>query len=235
MGSSAATSTSALRISENGRRSLSEEVYNYLTGHIIQGEIRYGDRLNIKEMARRLEVSPMPIREALMRLEVEGIVTITPRSHCSVRIPTKRQILDAVDARIMLEVTAVSSVVATVSPDRLASLDEILEEMSVIVNQAEPRLAEYIDLDRRFHTELCRLAENEYIDGFYRHINMHLSMSYRYGGGSCHGADATFEEHRRILELLRINSPGAVEVLERHLHKSRSNIQQEPTFLSLPD
>ncbi len=170
-----------------------------------------------------------------MRLQIEGIVTISPRSHCSVRIPTKQQLLDAADTRIMLEVTAVSSVVKTISPERLVVLGEILEKMSLIVAATEPRLADYIDLDRRFHTELCRLAENEYIDKFYRHINMHLSMSSRYGGGSCHGIDATFEEHRTIVELLRVNSSSAVEVLERHLRKSKSNIQKEPTYLSLPD
>lgn len=55
-------------------RSLSEQVYQYLCLRIIEGSISYGEILNIKQIASTLSVSPMPVREAVKRLEHEGIV-----------------------------------------------------------------------------------------------------------------------------------------------------------------
>ena len=59
--------------------SLSDQVYAYLTNKIITGELKFGDRLNIKEIASRLQVSSMPIRDAIKRLEQDRVVVVNPR------------------------------------------------------------------------------------------------------------------------------------------------------------
>lgn len=216
-------------------RTLSQEIYERLSDRIVRGEIAYGDKINIKATAKELGVSPMPIRDALKRLELEGIVVISPRSHCRVRVPTKTDVLNAIDSRRMIETFALSEVVGTVTPEALIRLEAIVSRMEETVRATPPRQSEYVDLDRAFHSQLCGLAENRYIDSYYHHINLHLSMSYRYGTGVCHGMEATLKEHIEIVELLRKNSPEAVTVLNEHLLKSRQNIQSEPGFLALKD
>ncbi|MCK9288376.1 MAG: GntR family transcriptional regulator, partial [Sphaerochaetaceae bacterium] len=64
------------------KRSLAEQVYHYLCDSIIGGRFNYGDTLSTKQLADELSVSMMPIREALKRLEVDGLVEIKPRSMC---------------------------------------------------------------------------------------------------------------------------------------------------------
>ncbi len=59
--------------------SLSRMVYDHLVDQIIRGRISYGDTLNIKAIAREFGVSPMPIRDAIKRLEAENIVAVRPR------------------------------------------------------------------------------------------------------------------------------------------------------------
>ncbi len=221
-------------------RTLSDQVYEYLVEGIIRGEIVYGQTLNIKRIAEQLQVSSMPIRDAIKRLEQENMVVIKPRSNCKVRVPTKRDTLDAIDARRMIELAAVESIYASIVPARLIPLETILNAMRGVVEAAaeceEPeRPAAYIELDRRFHTELCSLAANAYLDRFYRQIAMHLSMSFRYGVGTCHGVAATFEEHEAIVAYLRENSPQVLGVLDRHLALSRGNIIEEWAFRQLPD
>lgn len=222
------------------RSSLSDQVYEFLVDRIIRGEIKYGDKLNIKRIAAQLDVSPMPIRDAIKRLEQENLVVVKPRSNCYVRLPSKRSTLDAIDARRMLELFAVRQLYPRVTPGDLRNLDRILGEMDEIasipnVQTNADKLRDYIELDRQFHTELCTLARNEYVDRFYRETNMHLSMSFSYGIGVCHGVATTYAEHCRIVEHLRRNSEEAVAVLETHLLHSRSNILDEPTFRELPD
>jgi DNA-binding GntR family transcriptional regulator len=86
-----------------GERSLSQQVYDHLVDQIIHGQIKYGDTLNIKAMARQFGVSAMPIRDAIKRLETENIVAVRPRSNCYIRKPTAQTTLQAVESREMLE------------------------------------------------------------------------------------------------------------------------------------
>lgn len=211
--------------------SLSAMVYDHLVDQIIRGRISYGDTLNIKAIAREFGVSPMPIRDAIKRLEAEGIVAIRPRSNCYVRRPTEQTMLQAVESRQMLEMFAIQKAWRTVSAADLAPLGRVLQQMSTLVARARQREAasdpQYIELDHQFHTEICRLAGNEYVERFYRETSLHLSMSYRYGLSMCHGMRATFDEHKAIYRHLAANSELAVGALREHLDKARQNIMRE--------
>ncbi len=218
------------RVGRASQPSLSSRVYDHLVDQIIRGRISYGDTLNIKAIAREFGVSPMPIRDAIKRLEAEGIVAVRPRSNCYVRRPTEETMLQAVESREMLELFAVEKAYRTVSPADLAPLARVLEQMSALVARPRQRAGidtAYIELDHQFHTEICRLAGNEYLERFYRATSLHLSMSYRYGLSMCHGMRETFEEHRDIFASLSANSPLAVTALQAHLEQSRRNIMRE--------
>lgn len=220
--------------------SLSDQIYEHLSEQIIRGNIRYGDRLSTKTMAAELNVSPMPVRDALKRLEMEKLVIIKPRATCYVRVPTKRMTLEAAEARRLLEVFAVRKVHSRVTARELSNLESILDEMGRLVRRTvglrtAAVIEEYIELDRRFHTEICALARNDYVNRFYRETSMHLSMSFRYGVGVCHGIEATYRDHQEICRHLSENSEKAVGVLEAHLLQSNQNILNEPTFQMLED
>ena len=212
------------------RPSLSRMAYDHLVDQIIGGRISYGDTLNIKAIARDLGVSPMPIRDAIKRLEAENIVAVRPRSNCYMRRPTEQTMLQAVESRQMLEMFAIQKAYGTVTRADLAPLARILDQMSALVARSKHSRAvdrRYIELDHRFHTGICLLAGNEYVERFYRETSLHLSMSYRYGLSMCHGMRATFAEHRAIFEHLSANSPLAVSALRAHLKQSRQNIMRE--------
>lgn len=235
------TALSEIRRGDSGNRlSLSDQVYEHLTDRIIRGDIQYGDRLNIKTIAGELGVSPMPIRDALKRLEFENVVTIKARSSCYVRVPTKKATLDAVDARRMTEVFALRQVYRSATAEDLTELRRIVGDMErlakrMAANRTRSSIEEYIELDRHFHTAICAIARNDYLDRFYRQISMHLNMSFRYGSGVCHGIEQTLQEHKEILDGLYHNSEHAVDALEEHLLQSRENILNEPTFQLLED
>ena len=79
--------------------SLVDRVYQHLLNQIITGMVKYGDSINLKKVAAELSVSTMPVREAVKRLEFEGVVSIKPRSSCRVRIPSRRMILEVYELR----------------------------------------------------------------------------------------------------------------------------------------
>lgn len=227
-------------ITAETRRTLSEQLHERLVDRIICGEISYGDKLNIKQLAAEFGVSPMPMRDAIKRLEQEGVVVVKPRSNCYVRKPTKGMVLDAIEARRMVEVFAATTVCDQAEKADTTTLDEILEAMRPIAaHHGDSRRSElanhYIELDRRFHTNLVALARNRYLDRLYRQIGLHLNMNLSYGIGVCHGIEATFGEHQAILGALQVGSAEAARILERHLLQSRENILSDPTYQALPD
>ncbi len=127
-----------------------------------------------------------------------------------------------------------------VTAEELSNLKSISDEMGRLVRRTvgmrtRAAIEEYIEEDRRFHTEICALARNEYINRFYRETSMHLNMSFRYGVGVCHGIEATYRDHQEICRYLSENSEKAVHVIEAHLFQSKQNILNEPTFQMIED
>jgi DNA-binding GntR family transcriptional regulator len=223
----------------DGGQSLSDQVYDHLSDQLERGEISFGDPLNIKDIAAQLNVSSMPIRDAIKRLEQEHIVTVNPRSRCYVRVPRKQDVLDAIDARRMIEHFALSTVYSHIRLAEMVRMDEIVRCMKTAVEaecgDPDDRLDSYIELDRQFHHEICGLCRNAYVDRFYTVVNMHLSMNFSYGMGECHGIETTFREHEAIVAHMKAHSAEALTVLDEHLNRSRHNILNEPSFIALPD
>lgn len=216
-------------------RSLSEQVYQYFCSRIIEGSITYGDGLNIKEIAKKLHVSSMPVREAIKRLENEGLVTVKPRSTCIVREPTKDTILNAIEMREILEIHCIERTAPMINDRLLERLQGIIVRMKAVIAEkpTEQSLRRYIALDRQFHTEICRLAGNEYIDKSYREVNLHLNMQFIYEIAVPPDILQTYKDHLRLLDALSKHSPRAVHDLRRHLKQSRKNILQGRLFNSL--
>ena len=215
--------------------SLSDRVYDYLSNQIIDGKIKYGEKLNIKAISEQLRVSTMPVRDALKKLEMENVVRIKPRSNCIVAVPTKKSILDAFAMRELLEMHAAHLIYRRVNAEDLEVLRRIVGDMQTIARgrQTNDKVKLYIHYDLLFHTELCALARNEYLQKFYREVNLHLNMAFIYHIGVRPDIYRTFEDHRRVLELFANNSPEALELLEKHLEHSKSNIMHGEVFRSL--
>ncbi|GAB4221837.1 MAG: GntR family transcriptional regulator [Spirochaetales bacterium] len=218
-------------------RSLSEQVYEYLCTMIIEGKLNYGETLSIKTIAQELQVSSMPVREAIKRLELEGIITIHPRSRCVIKVPTKKSIQDALEMRELLETHCIESIYTKVAPSDLEHLYHILEQMKRIVaeGQGSEQVKQYIWWDREFHMELCRLTNNEYLLKFYKEISLHLNMNYIYNIAIPPDITMTLEHHTHIIEALSRHSPDAIELMKIHLDRSKRNVLEGPRFASFPE
>ncbi|HEY9594799.1 MAG TPA: GntR family transcriptional regulator, partial [Spirochaetia bacterium] len=160
-------------------RSLVDRVYEYLLDLIITGSISYGDTISIKKVAADLSVSSMPVREAVKRLEFEGVVTIKPRSACRVRVPSRRMILEVYELREALEAYAVTHSAGRLDPEAVTRMAEIVDEMRRLSDETDPDAREQraIELDRRFHNELIGLAGNELLNTFSRQLSLHVNMT----------------------------------------------------------
>ena len=206
------------------KRSLAEQVYLYLCNAISGGRFKYGQTISTKKLAEELQVSMMPIREALKRLEMDGILEIRPRSMCMLRTPTKKTILSAIAVRELLEVYCVKSAYPSVDASRLEELRRLVEAMRSALSEEPLDLKKYIKYDWQFHKTLCDLADNEFISKSYKELNIHLNMNYMYDIGITPNVSQTFMDHVDLVEALAKHSPSAVGIIEKHLRISRKNI-----------
>jgi DNA-binding GntR family transcriptional regulator len=225
--------TAAARRTRTGSAgSLAEQAYRHLCNRIIEGSIDYGESLNIRQIAERLNISSMPVREAMKRLEMEGVVTITPRSVCRVRIPTRQSILNALEMRELLEIHCVETIYPTIGSAQLRSLRRLVGTMKGIAEDRtrSPQVKRYIAVDREFHTQLCAIAQNAYIDKSYRETSLHLNMRHIYNLSIPPDIPRTYREHAELVQALSRNSRQAVTIIKRHLVRSRQDVLEGSLF-----
>ena len=83
-------------------QSLTDRVYDRLLDEILQGKFRQGTTLSTREISQKLNISEMPIRIALKKLEYEGIVEIKPRSSCRIIGLTQKTVKDIFERKVKL-------------------------------------------------------------------------------------------------------------------------------------
>ena len=144
---------------------LTELAYLHIKQYILKGCLSEGSKLTEDTLAARLGISKSPVREALNRLESEGLVSIEPRRGAYVRRFSLQEACDLYVLRELLEVHAVG--LARITP---AFLNDLAESIHRIKADLEERnTIAYVEEDIRFHnliaaatanTELCRILEN---------------------------------------------------------------------------
>ena len=230
--------TQAAHLDDNliDTRNLSERVYDYLTNKILEGSIAYGEKMNPKLIAEKLNVSITPVREAIKRLEVEGIITVHPRSNSAVKMPTRSSMLDAFEMREMFEKYALEKIYTSVTPEDLDNMKLYIKQMDTClpINNVESRMAEYVKYDQLFHQEFCILAGNINLLKMYRTNMLQLNIAMTFRAGIEPDMEQVNRDHRMIFELLLKNSHKAVEVLMRHLNQCRLNMIEGQLFKSFP-
>lgn len=140
--------------------SLPEVVYQGLRNAILNGTFAPGQMLRQEEVALRLGVSRSPLREALPRLEAEGIVTLHPRRGYSVATVDPKEIIEAFDLRILLETELGRRAISVRTNDDVATVHRIVAEMATLAAHAETAdRSNWFDLNTKFHRALLVPAD----------------------------------------------------------------------------
>jgi DNA-binding GntR family transcriptional regulator len=142
---------------------LSRKVADVLSRQILSGTIPSGSRLVGDEVADMLGVSRVPVREALVMLERERLVTSTPGRGAFVRELTEEWVTDLFEVRALLEVRAAERAALRIAAD--PGLAEELRTLSRRFSQAaaEGLAAEYIERDLGVHRGIWKLSGNQHL------------------------------------------------------------------------
>ncbi len=203
-------------------KSLTELVAGELRAEIVNGALEMGAALSEAGIARRLEVSRTPVREAFMRLEIEGLVRTEPQRGTFVFTLTAKELEDICSVRVCLEVTALRASIANNPKAFTAALAETVATMERL--RAAGDDAGYLAEDTRFHQLLFDHADNAFLNDAYQTIASKMAaLRIRLGHHPDHMAKS-FKEHREIAELAaKGDVAAAVNVLISHIGRKEGS------------
>ena len=177
-------------------------------------EIEHSElRLDERELAGRLGVSRTPIREALVRLEHEGLVTSVPRRGYFIARKTKAELLEVIVVWAALESMAARLVALTAKPEAIASLREIFATFEG--DQISAHLDEYSDANLRFHQRIIELSGCATLRRTADGILIHMRSIRHRTIGEDHRFDRSIVDHMNIIEALEQRDAELAERLVR--------------------
>lgn len=137
---------------------LRDVVFNTLRRAILKGELKPGERLMEIALAERLGVSRTPIREAMRKLELEGLVVMIPRRGAQVANITEKDLNDVLEVRITLEQMAIEKACKLMTEEQLSSLYLAAKEFEHML--PEGNLVALAEADEAFHDIIYKASDN---------------------------------------------------------------------------
>ncbi|AMJ62776.1 GntR family transcriptional regulator [Bosea sp. PAMC 26642] len=206
------------------RATLSDQAYGELRSRILSGTLPGGMRLLPEELAVNLAISQTPIKEALLRLEADGLVVSPMRKGAVVRRFTFADVKELYEARMLIELNAIGQLFdkRAVSSGLLAELSRCLDTHKFHAQRGTlDDVTTALVHDRKFHSALMTAAGNRLVCEWHQRIlgQTHTVFVYLAGDYS-----RSADEHRDILDALKAGSPDqARDALRLHLLHSRDN------------
>lgn len=193
-----------------------ERVYAYVKQAVLERRYAGGELLTEGELAEAVGVSRTPVREALLRLEVEGLLRLYPKKGALVLPVSAREIVDVVETRLLVEVHAARKAVP-LSASVLSQLEELLERQKQLAEAGD--LAEVAVTDRCFHATLVKATGNEILARLYDQLrDRQLRMGVAVMHAHPERIAKNIAEHTEILQALKDgDTEAAVAAVQGHV------------------
>ena len=195
---------------------LRDVVFNTLRQAILRGELKPGERLMEIQLANKLGVSRTPIREAIRKLELEGLVLMIPRKGAEVAEITEKSLRDVLEVRRALEELAVQLACEKITKEEIRELERVAKEFQQVVNSSD--ITEIAEVDVCFHDIIYTATDNQKLIQL---LNNLREQMYRYRVEYLK-RDGVFPqliaEHEAIIRHIENNEKEkATEVMCRHI------------------
>lgn len=218
-----AASPSGLRAAQ-APQNLSVQVYERIKQEIFDFRLIPGERFSEGELALRMGVSRTPVREALNRLQSEGLLEVMFRSGWQVRPLDFAQIDEFYDARVVLELAAVKRLCDLGERTTLAPLKSI---WLVPVQDRILDGKQVAALDEQFHTGLVAATGNRELARMHREVTERIRIVRRLDFTQPARIEATYAEHGRILRaILQRKVDQAQMLLKAHIEASKTEVRK---------
>lgn len=199
------------------RTSLTQKCYELIKGDILSRKLKWGEKLNIEQLAQEFGVSRSPVVQAINRLAHEGLAVIIPQKGSFVVRPSAQDIVEVTQVRAALETYALGLAAPALTPKDFNHLDSVLasaENSDLAVN---PQI--FLESDRVFHDTLIQATGNARLMAMVGEIRLQVEL-FRLGTFSVDNAKESMDMHRRIFHALQKNEvEHAKALMQEHIER----------------
>lgn len=212
------------------KRTLTDQIYQDIKEDISAKVFQPGEKLNIKELARKYDVSDTPVKQALQRLADEKMVVSTPNKGMSVRALTPHELNDIFDIRLMMDTFFVRDIISALNyNDNLRQqLVNNLETQRRFIeaNESSRRPEEYFALDLEFHTLYLAASGNQKAVEVLKGLQPFTYATGTYVNQPHYRDCECVEEHQAILDAaFAANADALCKAVSTHIENSRRALQ----------
>jgi DNA-binding GntR family transcriptional regulator len=196
-------------------------VQDLIRADIVEGRLKANVRLKVAELAKRYGVSAIPIREALQRLEGEGLIIIEPNCGARVRMLDERFLRNITDISLLLEPYIVRGFVKTASDDDVKELQAIQKRIEKAARLGD--FDTFHDENGKFHACMHRRHYNdEALRIMAQHGALRRTLSGKYRVSNVR-MNQSCQEHRKILDaVIAGDAEAAGEAMAEHSARSKA-------------
>jgi len=202
----------------SNKSAIKHAIYRQIRTAIITSQMKPGERLAVEQMKADFGTSVTPIRDALLMLSQEGLLTIKPRSGYYVTRVTLKELTDMLDLRAILELAAVEMAAANISPSEIVRLEKVHAGYTTDTDEAYWR---YTEENRNFHFLVAWASRNQELARQVGHLHDRLA---RFMIMVHSGRDMATIHQRLIARLKAHDVHGAREALLKELTASKDAI-----------
>ena len=204
---------------------LRDVVFKTLRQAILKGELEPGERLMEIQLAERLGVSRTPIREAIRKLELEGLVLMIPRKGAEVARISESNLRDVLEVRRSLEELAIDLACQRMTPEELEELKMIQEKFALAIKSGDAM--QIAETDERYHEIIYLSTKNEKLVQI---LNNLREQMYRYRLEYIKDEDKRqilLIEHEHILKALSLRHvQEAKQAVREHIDNQEITIRK---------
>ena len=204
-----------------------ERTYEYLKAKVLSGRFEPGERLTEEHLAAELGVSRTPVREALHKLELEGLVKPLETRGFRVSQDSRDEIEDLFDIRAVLEGYALRCICKNTSEETLGELDGFIDKAEDAL--LREKIDEIFQWNTQFHDTLHRLvAHKRRLHDLMVDMRKYVLRYRKDTLRDLAGAKRTIDGHRRIMLSLQLKDPDLCErVMREHIQEAKTEALQK--------
>lgn len=212
-----------LKITMDDYLPLRDVVFNTLRGAILRGDLKPGQRLMEIQLANQLGVSRTPVREAIRKLELEGLVKMVPRKGAEVAQISEKHLKDVLEVRSALEEVAGELACERMSSEELEELKHVNKQFLRVIETDD--ITAIANVDEAFHMVIYGATRNERLSQM---VNGLREQMYRYRLEHIKdksGRANLAKEHEEIIKALENRDAAAAR------KEIRCHIQEQATAI----
>jgi len=195
-----------------------DTVADIIRKKIINGGIKHNFKLSTRQLSEELGISRTPVREAIRRLESEGLIELLPRKGFIVKEYAIDKIKEIYEVRKILEIKAINLACKNITNRELVKIEEITQKLNRVIQNEKENISRIKKLNDEFHFAVYQASHNETLCQIIKNLWFRISGLLIMTFSMHNRGEETLQEHEIIVRALKGRNQEVCEtVLKRHM------------------